>query len=547
VSPQPKGEQEVVYGTPWGGVDYSRPYNALDPQFLAPGSINTSQINGFLTSSPWLASDPYGGIPFAVDEWVMGISPLLTVPFSTFTTVKSFTVIVTNKGVYYTTPATGGLPTVTPGSAVLLHTWLAGELNTPFICPGNTISFVEIAGVLYFTGLALKGIFIVDASSTFPPTFATATTYVAAAYLIELDGRLVAAECTFPGGGGTGVNALPTIAWSGPGLYAGSGASDPWNPVNNLGGGFNELSDTPDEITGLAGIGRSALILRLNGISQMDPNPGTSNSGLQPFTFYHLWASAQGVGAYRNTVAQFGAQVVFRSSDNIYSISIGAGLQGLGNRIINKINGDQRSLDNNGTLVNALDFTPGYWYFASIVNIAGQLHYLLTLSSVRVNSTYVATVYDCNLSETSAWHIWDLASTYFLQSGASLPLKGFSCPITSCAEIGNTGLVTKKIQLGFHFLLFGAFKRLGPQISPPLAYVTGGVVDQFVPFDYDFNSDPITAFAFPVYPPLAMPQSNIVFRAEIISLGHKVSTRRLRIQADNAPIPTNAGGGGGIA
>ena len=543
----PKGEQEVIYGGPWGGLDFSRPYNVLDPQFLAPGTVNTSQINGFLTTSPWLGQTPYNPNVFAANEWVIGIfesrvyaSTAIAGGFQ-LTTV---TIVVTNLKVYVAFGSQNAGNNVQANGLNLVHTWAGGELNPPYMVPGQAISFVEIAGTTYFTGLMLTGIFsLTIAGGAF--VFAQATNYVAGQYLIELDGRLVVAQCYFPGGGGTGTSVLPTVAWSGPGLYAGVGPSDPWNPVNNLGGGFNELSDVPDVITGLAGIGRSALIFRQTGVSQIDPNPGTSNSGLQPFTFYHLWASAQGVGAFAGTVAQFGQQVLFRSSDNVYSISINAGLQGLGNRIIAKIAIDQRAADLNGTAVMASTFATGYWYFGSIVNIAGQLHYLLAFSAFKENNTgsgttftYVDLVYDYNLSE-SAWHLWDI-SAYFNKTGTPQPFSGFSCPITQTQDINSSsgGLGGIPSQFGLQYLLVGVLTTL-------TTTALGGLLNQFVPFDYDFNSNPYV-YAAPAYTPQALPLTTIVFRAEVISLGHKISTRRLRIQADNAPIPGTPGGGGGL-
>lgn len=69
------------------------------------------------------------------------------------------------------------------------------------------------------------------------------------------------------------------------------------------------------------------------------------------------------------------------------------------------------------------------------------------------------------------------------------------------------------------------------------AVLTGQLLS-LVPFDYDFNSDPITNYIALVYPPLAIPDPKIVFRGETLTLGHKISTRRLRLQADNAPLPT---------
>ena len=534
----PKGELEIVYGSPWGGVDYSRPYNAIDPQFLAPGSVNTSQVNGFLTSAPWVAASPYT-TAFVGNEYVLGtfqataISPNLT--GSAYVT----TIIVTNVAVYLSGGATlsGGM--LIPAALVLLHTWVGGitpEVNASYLVPGNAVSFVQVNGIVYFTGIMLNGVFSYDLGGA---VFATATTYVSASYIIELGGRLFAAQCRFPTGGGTGTNVLPTVAWSGAGEYAGSGGSDPWNPVNNLGGGFNELADVPDQITGLALVGRSALIFRTQGVSQADPNPGTSNSGIQPFDFYHLWASPQGVGATAGSVAQYGQTVAFYSLDNIYTISISGGLQVVGPRIIPKINADFRSVQTQVGLRQGAAAVPSQWYFASFVIIAGQLHYLLQWSayygtpnqSVDTPPLTKAVIYDFNMSE-NAWHVCDLMQ-YIQQAGGPQPFLALSCPITQTSESFPASSGLASIMVSQPYILIGAYTFLGTIRT----HATNGGIFQLVPWDYDYASQWILPFNAGLYAPVSMPLTNIVFRAEVISLGHKITTRRMRVQADNAPLP----------
>lgn len=548
--PTPKGELETVYGSPWGGVDYSRPYNVLDPQFLAPGSVNTSQINGFLTSSPWVGASPYSDA-LAANEFVIGIFyPLPTALNPAAGTLYSTTLIVTNLNVYVTGISSFSGGNVAPSPLVVLHTWDQGvETDVDYLVPGNCVSFCEVNGTVYFTGLMLSGIFSTTQTGD-TTSFAVATTYVSAAYLIELAGYLFAAECRFPTGGGTGTGVLPTVAWSGPGEYAGSGGSDPWNPVNMLGGGYNLLADVPDQITGLAGIGRSALIFRNDGVSQADPNPGTANSGLQPFTFYHLWASSEGVGAFQGTVSQFGQQVTFLSSDNVYSISINAGLQALGPRIIPKIIRDHTAASNlAGVGIPTSGFhmgtgSPSVWYFSSIINIDGQLHYLLTFSaytlpngSAAQTPTATSLVYDFNFSE-NAWHLWDFQK-YLQQGGAGQAFLFPSCPIVAVSEsYSQVGGTAAQYNVSGLHVLMGMFTSYAPVANPN----PQGQIFQLVPWSYDFASDPITPYVASIYPVASIPNTTITMRAEVISLGHKISIRRLRVQADNAPLPSFAAG-----
>lgn len=547
-----KGDQEILYfgpGQRCAGLDYSLPYNCLDPNSLADGTVNTTQINGFVCSSPWLANNPYAVTPnsstpwtFATNEFVIGIFELTAiVPQS-----ESFTLIVTNVAVYLGSGPNGmNYPTLRPGSLTVLHTWSVSDISSTFAVPGNAVSFIQVNGTVYFTGIMLNGIFSYNLGG-----FAQATNYVSGTYIAELAGRLIVAQCRFPGGGGTGTSVLPTVAWSGVGLYSGSGATDPWNPanVNNLGsiGGFNLLSDVPDQITGLAGMGRSAIIFRQQGLTQCDPNPGSANSGLQPFNFYHLWASPQGVGAYAGTVAQFGYMAYFRSSDSVYSINLYNGPTPIGPRIIPKIIQDQKNATYNSGLTSGGAPSQGSWYFASIINVSGQLHYLLQFSAYfnsnpqGFNQTFMAVLYDFNLSE-NAWHITNLGS-YQTSGGGSPGILSFTCPIFQSTELQGYFAITGSNAVPVYapqFIFVGYISNFGTQAS----YQQSGSLSQLVYWDYDFNSNPIVnSFMVNLYKPLAIPVTTIVFRGDIISVGHRTSNRRLRVQADNAPMPSFATG-----
>lgn len=542
--PQPKGDLDISYfGTPGaplcGGVDYSRPYTALEPQFLAPGTVNTSQHNGYLCSSPWMGQSPYS-TPFANNEWVMGISP----SFKTLAgggEVQLTTIIVTNIAVYQAQgPGSSTASALTQGSLNLVHTFGPGELSAQYTGYGNTLSFVEVSQILFIAGPAINGILAYNFNTS---TFGFATTYVSATYLIELNGRLFGAQCRFPGGGGTGTALLNTVAWSGVGAFIGSGGSDPWNPANGLGGGFAQLQDTPDAITGLANIGRSAIIFRQNGLSQADPNSSFQTSGIQPFTFYHLWSSFQGIGAFEGSVAQYGDKVIFRADDNVYVMSISGGLAPVGTRVIERIQDDYRTANTQRAITDAADNInlAGFWYFGSIVDIEGQLHYLLTFTSYTVDPSVSLTpitkafVYDYNLSE-QAWHVWD-SSTYVRPSSASTPaFLGFSCAITQTSDFFLLPVATGPPQAtaytGQNYLMFGSFTGYGTIAAQTLA----GVLNIFVPAFYGFTTNPITSYVANLYVPVALPQTTIVFRGENFMPGRKNTSRRFRFQADNAPI-----------
>jgi len=526
MSIQPKGDFEVHYGGPWAGLDFSKPYTNIEPNSLAPGSVNTQTINGFLCSSPWIASSPYS-TAFAANEFVVGIFAGKSL---TQFVADDRALIVTNIAVYEAQLA-GRTETTSPFVPIpltLIHTWGAGEFSNAAFSIGECCSFIEVNGTTFIAGIFLNGIFSWSGSA-----FLQATAYVSCRYIAESGGRLIAAECRFPGGGGTGVNVLPTIAWSAVGAFT------QWDPLVNPQAGFNLLSDVPDQITGLASIGRSALIFRTEGLSQMDPNAGSSSSGLQPFVFYHLWASSQGVGAFQGSVAQYGQSCFFRSDDNVYMISISGGLQSLGDKIIPLIAGDFRRVGSLLTENWASQPNTGSWYFASIVHISGELHYFLTFTAALVSEVpgdVECRVYDLNIRDGS-WHLWDI-NNYLAIDGSFPATIGFSCPIVQTKDSGGIVLVNGVPQtlayVLFENILFGGYTTYGT----PTVFGPAGVLNQLVPFDYDISSSLITAYNSPIYPPLYVPQTTVRFRGEVVSPGHKQTMRRLRIQADNAPLPT---------
>lgn len=566
----PKGEFEVEYfggpnnPAPCGGVNFSSPYTSIPPNDLAPGSVNTQNINGFLSSSPWVAHSPFDDSFFAANEFVIGTFNMSELQSSSgINNINSApsSLIVTNIAVYFGPFGSGFVASQVPlENTDTVYTFSPGELNANFLIPGYSASFIQVNGNVFIAGLMFKGVYVYGASNSSQGTvgpFQKATGYVSGRWIAELAGRLVLGECYFPTGGGTGAGLLPTIAWSGVGVFGqawdGNPAHDVWDPLNlnffngNI-GGFNLLGDVPDQITGLATAGQSIIVVRNSGITQQDPNSTFSTSGIQPFNWYHMWASSQGVGGDVNTVAQYGQTVVFRSSDNVYSLSMSSGLSALAPKMIPKMVADQRMLDNRpGFLVDDTAAPPtGFenpsWNFSSIYEIDGQLHYLITLSAYLTNPSfteqdYICYGYDLNMSDGS-WHFWDFGQ-YFQVSSPGSGFLGFSCPLVQQQNRYLAITVAPPIRgitSIFSFLLFGAYMSYGTLSQDP-SHISGRIL-QLVPYNYDFTSDWVTNYIVLLYLPLSLPSTTIVFRGETLSLGHKISTRRLRIQANNAPVPT---------
>jgi hypothetical protein len=558
----PKGEFEVIY-VPSKGLDFSRPYNTIDKESLAPGSVNTQNINGFLCSSPWIASSPYS-TTLAAQEFVLGQFPITSWDASSAQTFSgSKVLVVTNVGVYIATQLTTDTANPkTPGTLALVHTWAFFEI-TGGLPGGDIITFVqmqtgpvdvasEAIATVYFTGLMLQGVWAFRYVAGVP-TLVQATGYVCGRYMIELAQRLVIGQCRFPTNGGPFANGLvqsPTIAWSGVGSFEGSGINDPWNPANfatlngNV-GGFNLLTDTPDKISGLANLGRSAIIGRESGLTQQDPGP----SGIDPFLWYHLWASPAGVGAVTGTFQQYGPTVMFLSNDNVYTFALNSGITPIGNQIISKIASDARAalLAPAYGWSFAIGQTGSPWYLASIVTIAGQLHYLLCFSAWIATSqppsppsggfTPQCLVYDYNLADGS-WNLWDLRK-YSQVSTVNDPGFFFlSTPITEINDIysynytspASNPAITKN-----RYLLFGGITA---PITPGggTVFATGQLF-QCVALDYDTTNNPYSSYWSLIYAPLSVPVTTIKFRGENVALGHPIAQRRLRIQSTNAPFP----------
>jgi len=108
-------------------------------------------------------------------------------------------------------------------------------------------------------------------------------------------------------------------AWSAP-----QGAYSQFNPLTTqngiaiaTGAGFNNLPDVEDTITGYISTGPTQFVLRGQGITEVSP----LNSGINPFSFDHLWASNKGIGTiYPGTVSQYGSLGGFLSDTDIFTL-----------------------------------------------------------------------------------------------------------------------------------------------------------------------------------------------------------------------------------
>ena len=134
-----------------------------------------------------------------------------------------------------------------------------------------------------------------------------------ALFLIELNSQLIMLNTT-EGTEQGGTNYPQRIRWSP------SGLDNIWDTNVNIGAGFTDELDVPDEITGAFTIGRNGFVFRTNGITELT----SIGSAQNPFDFNHLWASQHGIGnVYPFSIASYGPIGMFIAEDDIYNLSLG--------------------------------------------------------------------------------------------------------------------------------------------------------------------------------------------------------------------------------
>lgn len=186
----------------------------------------------------------------------------------------------------------------------------------------------------------------------------------AARFLALNAAHLIAAYTTEPETGAAGSIVYPQrVRWSKSG--------DP-NTWTGFSAGVNDLLDIPDDITGLATLGRNTVILRNNGLSLMTP----TGIGTAPFQFENITIATLGVGnAYPYSLALFADFAVFVGRQDIYMLNAGLSIESIGGRAKKKIManlGDATGDVVSGWAVNQLG--PGvdylsYWLFIPGPNV----------------------------------------------------------------------------------------------------------------------------------------------------------------------------------
>lgn len=137
---------------------------------------------------------------------------------------------------------------------------------------------------------------------------------IGGAFLGELNNYLILANINVKDENTGIIRNYPNLMW-----WCANGLPLIWDPTVNTSAGFNPFLDVSDVITGLVTMGVAGYVFRTNGITQFSP----TGSGILPWQFDHMWASDHGIGNVLPwSIAQYGPNAVFISTDNIYSLSI---------------------------------------------------------------------------------------------------------------------------------------------------------------------------------------------------------------------------------
>lgn len=341
-------QYQMDYAPPFAGLDSSAP-----PAYIRSNALLTAN-NAILVDSTYTSQtvEQVSSGPANVTATI-GIGDLEGVIFTV--DLQGTTLIIyswpTNPLVTTSTPVTMGTFTVDTG-----------------VVPGP-LSYININGVCFFSWAGADSIY--QHNNT---TASLLTNYLGAAYLAELNGRLLAANVI------QNISSVITpfpyqVAWSAPG-----GAYNQFNPlVGGLvtGAGFNNLPDVEDIITGIFTTGPTGYVVRRQGITEMSP----LNSGIQPFDFSHLWASHKGIGTvYPQTIAQYGSLGAFVADDDIYTI----GYEG-----INVISGFAKTAIYAKIASNVLSARPPVFQACLcplLINSNPELYYIILVGNVTPGS-----------------------------------------------------------------------------------------------------------------------------------------------------------------
>lgn len=406
---RPNGQWSAEYEGPYKGLDTQNPETLISDK-ASPSFNNFMLRNAEIRSRPALTN-----LFFSPGPYPLGVSSFIDINGTTHIVMWS------SSNLWQYDPT--GLPT-NPWTLVGgIGAGAPGDMQT------NPVSYRSFASAIYYTNIAILGHrgkpirpsilpFMgywtgITAAPVISTTFADTSTALSAAgvsktnsptvggslpgaptvvgplaigggFLGELNNYLLLANVSVRDQNNGLIYNFPNLLW-----WSANGIPTIWDPTQNTSAGFNPFLDVPDIITGMATMGVAGYLFRTNGITQFSP----TGSSAAPFTFDHMWASDHGIGnVFPWSIAQYGPNVAFISTDNIYTLSI-TNSQPIGGGARDAIFAD---------LAQAA-FTP----FAAIIPhfVFGKFVYLTYELFIPVNGLIRNWVYSF---EEQNWAPWDL-------------------------------------------------------------------------------------------------------------------------------------------
>jgi len=264
-------------------------------------------INGATHVVMWSGSNLYQFDPTLLpgNPWALvglaspGDMGVNTVAYRSFANTMWYT-----NNAFISTRGTGGAGVINP---------FVGYWDGVSSAPVYTQTFGDASTSDSVAGISLTDSPTVGGSLPGGPTV-TGPLAIGANYLGELNNYLILANVSVKDQGTGIIRSYPNLIW-----WSANGLPLQWDPTQNTSAGFNPFLDVSDAITGLATLGIAGYIFRTNGISQFSP----TGSAIAPWEFDHLWASDHGIGNVLPwSIAQYGPNVAFVSTDNIYTLSV---------------------------------------------------------------------------------------------------------------------------------------------------------------------------------------------------------------------------------
>lgn len=363
---------EISYQGPYAGLNVQTPEILLDPH-SSPNTRNFMFRNAELRSRPSLVSS----LPAPPNNTPLGLASFMDAE----NTIHS--VCFTPQGLWSLEQAGNSVWNFLGGSQLSVN---------------NPVSVDRFISTLYYTngnpylsswdGMASSPTnsvaTVANLQTVLGSAYTTSPGDIGAKYIGELSAHLIMANLSVLDTGSGSVYSLPNYIW-----WSASGLPAVWDPSVNTSAGYNPLVDVPDQITGLVTLGMGGYIFRTNGITQFYP----TGSGIAPFQFDHLWASARGIGnAFAWSVSSYGSMCCFISTEQVYQMSINSWAE-IGGGARDALMADLA----NATGTPVAQLTPAYaWGYI-------YLTYVVSIPLGQFTRNYVYSLEDKN------WSVWDVS------------------------------------------------------------------------------------------------------------------------------------------